>query len=435
MKTGGAVRQWLPAPLREPGPFRLLFAGQALSVLGDRIAPIALAFAVLGLGSATDLGIVLAAGGVPFALFSVLGGVVSDRIGRRRVMIASDVVRTLSEGAMAALLISGSAQIWMLAVLSFVYGCAAALFMPALMGIIPQTISGSDRLKEANAVIALARSVASIAGPTLAGVIIVATGPGEAIALDAATFAVSTLCLMALRPPAVEAIEEDAGHGGFVEELRAGWHEVRVRPWLSWGLGAMGAYHVFVLPAAFVLGPVLALRELDGASSWAAIVACWGVGTVIGNVLALRLPARRPVLVAAMALVLASLQGAVIGSGLGTAGIAALQLMTGIGVSLFFTLWDFSIQDQVPPGAVSRVSSYDFTVSMGLYPVGMALAGPIALWLGLHTTLVAMSAIGVASALLWLAQPSVRAVRRDPPLPPSPPAAPAPTGHAVGAGL
>jgi MFS family permease len=437
MTTGGAVRRSLPAPLREPGPFRLLFAGQALSVVGDRIAPIALAFAVLGVGSATDLGLVLAAGGIPFALFSVLGGVVSDRVGRRRVMLASDVVRTLSEGTMAALLITGTAQIWMLAVLSFVYGCAAALFMPALMGLIPQTVSGSDRLKEANALIALARSVANVAGPALAGVIIVAAGPGEAIALDAVTFAVSTVCLAALRLRPVAAV--DAGDGGardgFLEELRAGWREVRARAWLSWGLGAMGAYHVFVLPAAFVLGPVLALRELDGASSWAAIVACWGVGTVIGNVLALRLPARRPVFVAAMALLLASLQGAIIGSGLGTAGIAALQLMAGIGVSLFFTLWDFTIQDQVPPAVISRVSSYDFTVSMGLYPVGMALAGPIAVVLGLHTTLVAMSAIGVASALLWLAQPSVRALRRDPPVPPSTPPSPAPTEHAIGAGL
>src|SRR3954454_25038647 len=124
----GAVQRRLPASLREYPTFRLLFWGQALAVVGDRITPIALAFAVLGVGSATDLGLVLAAGGIPFALFSVLGGVVSDRVGRRRVMLASDVVRTLSEGTMAALLITGTAQIWMLAVLSFVYGCAAALF-------------------------------------------------------------------------------------------------------------------------------------------------------------------------------------------------------------------------------------------------------------------------------------------------------------------
>ena len=82
----------------------------------------------------------------------------------------------------------------------------------------------------------------------------------------------------------------------------------------------MAAYHVFVLPAVFVLGPALADRELDGASSWAIIVACFGVGTIIGNVLALRAPVRRPVLVAACALVVGSTQAVIIGSGLGTAG-------------------------------------------------------------------------------------------------------------------
>ena len=184
------------------------------------------------------------------------------------------------------------------------------------------------------------------------------------------------------------------------------------RPWLRWGLVAMASYHVFVLPSVLVLGPTLAQRDLNGASSWAVIVACWGVGSIAGNVIALRLPVRRPVFVAALALVGASLQAAVIGSGLGTGGIAVLQTLSGVCVALFFTLWDTSIQEQVPPAAVSRVSSYDFTASMGLMPIGMAIAGPVADAVGLHATLVGMSVLGVASALAWLAQPSVRALRR-----------------------
>src|ERR1043166_9866048 len=104
--TGG-VHGRLPASLREHPAFRLLFAGQALSVIGDRITPVAIAFAVLGLGSATDLGIVMAAGGVPFALFALAGGVWSDRIGRRRVMLGSDILRTLSPTAVAGLLLAG----------------------------------------------------------------------------------------------------------------------------------------------------------------------------------------------------------------------------------------------------------------------------------------------------------------------------------------
>src|SRR5438034_9695618 len=111
----------MPASLRERGPFRLLFWGQALSVVGDRITPVAIAFAVLGLGSVTDLGIVMAAGGVPFALFALVGGVWSDRVGRRNVMLASDVLRTVSQTVVAVLLLTGSAAVWMLAVFSFVY--------------------------------------------------------------------------------------------------------------------------------------------------------------------------------------------------------------------------------------------------------------------------------------------------------------------------
>jgi len=415
----GAVQRRLPASLREHGTFRLLFWGQALSVVGDRITPVAIAFAVLGLGSASDLGLVLAAGGIPFALFALAGGVWADRVGRRRVMLASDVVRALSQGVTAALLLTGNAEVWMLAVLAFVYGTAAAVFMPALMGLIPQTVSHA-RLQEANGLLALTRSTASVAGPALAGVLVVSAGSGEAIAVDAATFVVSALCLARMRlgaepgaaSPGGDAVP--AGHEPFLAGLRRGWYEVRSRRWLTWGLFAMSTYHVFVLPSVFVLGPALAAKQLDGASSWAAIVAAFGIGGVLGNVLALRLPLRRPVFTAALALVGASTQAAIIGCGLGTVGIAALELLAGICVALFFTLWDLSIQEQIPAHAVSRVSAYDFSVSMGLMPLGMAMAGPIADALGLQATLLGMSAVALAGALAWLAQPSVRRLRRPP---------------------
>ena len=311
----GAVQRRLPASLREHRSFRLLFCGQALSVLGDRITPVAIAFAVLGLGSATDLGLVLAAGGIPFALFALAGGVWADRVGRRRVMLASDIVRAASQTVTAALLLTGTAEVWMLAVLAFVYGTAAAVFMPALIGLIPQTVSQAQ-LQEANGLLALTRSIASVAGPAVAGVIVVAAGSGEAIAVDAATFAVSALFLARMRPRAEPvAVEAPRERERFLAGLRDGWHEVRSRTWLMWGLIAMSVYHVFVLPAVFVLGPALADRQLDGASSWAAIVACFGIGGVLGNVVALRIPLRRPVFIAALALVGASTQAAIIGVG------------------------------------------------------------------------------------------------------------------------
>src|SRR3954470_16855369 len=401
----------MPSTLRTAAPFRLLFAGQALSVVGDRMMAIAIAFAVLAIGDATDLGIVLAASGIPFALFAIAGGVLSDRVGPRRTMIAADVIRTICQAVLATLLLTGSAEVWMLVALSAVWGACAAIFMPALMGLIPQTVA-PERLQEANALIGFTRSVANIAGPVLAGVVLAIGAPGDVIALDALTFAVSAACLIAIRPGfAPRGAEPEEGEG-FLARLRIGWREVRSRPWLTVGLGAMAAYHVFVLPAVLVLGPALADRELDGASSWATIIACWGIGTAMGNLVAFRVNIRRPVMVAALALVGAATQAVIIGSGLGTAGIAGLELLAGIASSLFFTLWDTSIQEQVPPHAVARVSSYDFSVSLGLMPLGMAVAGPIAAAVGLHATLVAMGALGMLAALAWLAVPDVRRVRR-----------------------
>src|SRR3954471_18657663 len=129
------VQEHVPETLRTARPFRLLSAGQALSVVGDRITPVAIAFAVLGIGDVTDLGIVLAAGGIPFALFAIAGGVVSDRVGRRRVMIAADLVRAVVQALTATLLLTGTAEVWQLVILSATYGTAAAVFMPALTGL------------------------------------------------------------------------------------------------------------------------------------------------------------------------------------------------------------------------------------------------------------------------------------------------------------
>src|SRR3954463_8983749 len=410
---GGRVQVHMPSALRAGEPFRLLFVGQALSVVGERMTAVAIAFAVLAIGAATALGIVLAASGIRVALLGIAGGVLSDRVGRRRTMIASDVLRAICQAVVAALLLTGRAEVWMLVVLSAVYGACAAIFMPALMGLIPQTVP-PDRLQEANALLGFTRSLANVAGPAVAGVVIVLGDPGSVVAIDALTFAVSASCLIALRPARLAAGEghDDDEDPGFHARLRTGWREVRPRPWLPAGLGAMAAYHVCVLPAVFVLGPALAASELDGASSWATIVACWGVGTAVGNLVALRVDIRRPVMVAAIALVVACTQGVIIGSGLGTAGIAALELLAGVASSLFFTLWDTSIQEQVPPQAVSRVSSYDFSVSLGLMPLGMAVAGPIAATAGLHATLVGLGVLGVLAALGWLAVPDVRRVRR-----------------------
>lgn len=211
----------LPA-LREPA-FRSLFLGQALSRLGDRITPVALAFGVLGIGgSAADLGLVVAAGTIPFAAFALAAGVWADRLPRQRLMLASDLVRAAVQGTTGGLLIAGAAQVWMLAALAALYGTADAFFSPAMNGLVPQTISAA-RLQEANALLGGTMSLANVIGPAIAGILIAVADPGGAILLDAATFVVSAAFLARLRLGPVEVEEE----GSFLEALRGGWREAR----------------------------------------------------------------------------------------------------------------------------------------------------------------------------------------------------------------
>jgi MFS family permease len=408
------VRALVPDVLRTEPEFRLLFAGQVLSLIGDRVMLVALPFAVLEAGGGVgEVGLVVGAQLVPFLLFALVGGVLSDRSDRRRVLIASDVARLVVQAVAGALLVAGIADPLSLGVLAALYGTADAFFQPAFTGLLPQTVSHPGQLQPANALRGMSFSVSNIAGPTPAGLLIAAIGAGAAFLFDAASFAVSVMCLLRLRPRVVAAATEEMPPP-FLAAVREGWREVHTRSWLLAGLGAMAAYHAIVLPAVFVLGPVSISDRLGGPGAWAAVVVSFGIGSILGDVLLLRVRPRRAMRVAGLALIVASCQAAVYGSGLGLVGTCVLQCAAGVGVTTFFTLWEVSLQEHVPGEALSRVSAFDFLAATALMPVGTALAGPIAEALGTQETLLGMSAIGIASALALLAVPEVRRLPRGP---------------------
>src|SRR3954454_12515336 len=195
----------LPAVLREERQFRLLFLGQALSVVGDRMTQVVLPFAVLSIGGAVaDVGVVAAAGVLPFIVLGLIGGVVADRIERKRILIASDLVRLASQGLAGVLLVSGHAEVWHLAALTAVFGAADSFFSPAFSGLMPLTISEPHHLQPANALRGLSFSTGSIVGPALGGILVATLGEGGALLVDAGTFGVSVLCLLSLRPRLVQ---------------------------------------------------------------------------------------------------------------------------------------------------------------------------------------------------------------------------------------
>src|SRR4051812_43222100 len=161
--------------------FRFLFIGQSLSTFGDAAATIAVAFAVLGIGgTASELGIALAARYVPLAGFLLIGGVVADRFPRRRLMLSSDVVRCLAQGTLAVLLLSGAAEVWQIVILQAIYGTAEAFFTPSIAGLVPQMVP-SSRLQEANSLLRMTFSASLIIGPAIGGLLIASMGPEGAI--------------------------------------------------------------------------------------------------------------------------------------------------------------------------------------------------------------------------------------------------------------
>jgi hypothetical protein len=221
---------------------------------------------------------------------------------------------------------------------------------------------------------------------------------------------------MPLRPRLVARVVagEDplATTGHFWVSLREGWSEVRRRTWVMAFLTGMAVYHAIVLPAVFVVGPVIAQTEMDGARSWAVVSAGFGAGCVLGDLLFLRWRPRHALRVASLMLVGASFQAAIIGSGLGAWRIGGLELLAGICVTGTFTLWETSLQEHVPDRALSRVSSYDYLTSAGVIPLGNVLVGAVSAMVGLHEALVAMSGIGVLVALGIAGVPAVRDLPR-----------------------
>jgi MFS family permease len=388
--------------------FRLLWLGQTTSVLGDALVPVALAFAVLELtGSASDVGYVLAAHITPFVVLVLAGGVWADRLPRQFVMLASDVVRCAVQTTSAVLLLSHTAELWNLIVLAAVYGAAEAFFQPASTGLLPSTV-GPPRLQEANALLGLSRSAAFIVGPALAGVIVAAWNPGGAFAVDACTFVVSVLSLAMLRIRWVQPVERKS----FLEDLAGGWRELRSRTWLWVIIVWATTYLCLVVAPVMVLGPVIAKDSLGGARAWGAILAFSAVGSLCGAGLALRWRPLRPMLACCLLVLLGAPTPLLLALEQPAAAIAAAQFAGGLAMGFFMAVWQTTLQQHIPPDKLSRVSAYDWMGSLAFFPIGLALTGPVASVIGIRATLLVSAGWVVASTIIVLLVPGVRALRR-----------------------
>jgi MFS family permease len=406
------VSRWLPAsldPLRER-PYRLLWVGQAASAAGDSLVPVALAFATIQVahGSPSALGLVLGSAVTAQTVFLPLGGVWGDRLPRQVVMLTSDGVRAVVQAAVAAVLLTGHAQVWELISAMVVQGAASAFFRPASTALVPQTVS-AVRLQQANALIGLSRSVTQVGGPIVAGVLVAAASPGWAFAANAASFVVSAGTLAALRlPPLPARPRRSTWH-----ELVTGWREVSHRAWYVLNLGTHACWNLGIA-ALFVLGPIVVGRALGGATAWGFVSAAVAVGSLGGGLVALRFLPGRPLVAANLALTLGAPVLVALALQLPVAVVVAWAAACFAGVTFLNEVWSTVMQQLIPPEVQARVSSFDWALSLVAMPAGYALSGAAAAWIGVpQTLLIAALVLALPNALVVLV-PGVRGIRRLP---------------------
>lgn len=397
----------LPLGALRERQFRLFFTGQLVSLLGDAVGPFALIFAVLDLthDNATDLGFVMFAKVVPMVAFLLIGGVYADRLPRRAVMVTADLTRMCTQGAIAALLLAHHAQIWELVVLQAVSGTASGFFNPASTGLTP-TIVSPQRLQEANGLRGMAMAATGLVGPTIAGVLVVGVGPGYALAIDAASFAVSAYFLARLSLPA----HIPAAAQSFMRDLRDGWREFTARSWVvivvvAASLGNFNGGIWQVLGATYI-------KSHGGPLAWTVILVGLAIGGLIGGALTLRLRPEYPLRLAIGALLPWFLPPLLFALQVPFYVIALGGIVASGGLMLSNTVWETTMQQHIPAASLSRVAAYDWFGSMLCQPIGLAIAGPLAALIGMRTTfwLVAISEAVLFAAVF--ATPSIQRLRR-----------------------
>jgi MFS family permease len=400
-------------PLKER-PFRLLWFAWTGSSIGDTLIPVALTFAVIRIhGSALGLGVVLGSRVVALGASTIAGGVWADRLPRRAVMVSADLLRFGTQAATAVLLLEGSAHVWQLAVLQSASGVGAGFFGPAWTALLPQAVSAGN-LQKANSLLSLSRSATNILGPALSGAIVASAGPGWCFAVDAASFLVSVGFVVATPVAAhIRPVRQRFWH-----DVADGWREVRDHRWLTAGFLGFALGNVGI-GLYLVLGPFVADQHLRGSVGWSLIVMSISVGGVLGGLVAYRIRPEHPVATAFAIWSLAGVLPFALVRPFPLPVVMVAAVILGVAILVGNALWETAMQQEVRPDRLARVASIDQLLSIGLMPVGQALASAVAAGIGRPATLLLAGTLMCVPNLVVVAfVQEVRSVRRrDEPAP------------------
>ena len=401
------------APLRNRN-FAWYFASRFVNIFGGMMANIALAFAVLDIDdSPAALGQVLAAHTIPMVVLLLWGGVISDRFPRTLVLQVSNVASAVTQGLIAFLVITGTAEIWMVLVLAMVHGAVSAISFPAMASMVPQLVP-REQLQPANALLSLTRNGLTVLGPTVGALLVVTIGSGWALAVDAATWLVAALLLAPVRIPP----KERKASTSTIAELRDGWTFFRSTTWLWVIVLAFGALNMIHVGTMQTLGPTVA-EDTDGVGrqGWGLVLSAEGLGLVVMAFVLLRFRLERPLFWGMAAISLASVPMIMLGAQPVLVALVVAAFVAGAGIEVFSMGWNLAMQEQVDDDMLSRAYSYDALGSFVAMPIGQLLWGPLAIWLGSDRVLVASGVAYAVICALVLCSRSVRELPRAPATP------------------
>ncbi len=384
--------------------FRWLVIGRTAGWLGNSIAPIALAFAVLDLtGSVGDLGIVVGARSIANVALLLVGGVLADRLPRALLLQGSSVVAAITAAVLAASVLLDFASVPLLAGVGMINGAVAAVSFPAAAALTPQTVPES-LLRQANAVARMARNVAAIAGAPLGGLLASTAGPGWAMAVTAVVFAAESIGYLRVRG-LVEGGPRSRSHP--IADLREGWREFISRPWVWIIVVQFMLVNAVVAGGEGVLGPKIA-DDTFGRTGWGLALAAQTLGALAGGVLAAHWLPRRALAFGTLLTFVDVLPLLVLAISPQLPALLVTMFLMGVSIDLFSVAWDVSLQENVPPDRLARVYSYDALGSFVAIPIGQLSVAPIASQVGNGPTLIGGACVVVIATAAALTSRSVR---------------------------
>jgi MFS family permease len=375
------------------------------------MAPVALTFAVLELtdDSATALGQVLAANSIPMVVFLLVGGVVADRFSRSTVLYVSHLLSALTQGTVATLILTGTAELWMVIVLEALNGTVLAFTFPAMFGVVPQIVP-RGYLQQANAMLSFSRSGLAIIGPTIAALLVVTVGAGWALAVDAATWLVAAGCMARVGIPARAKTEEEPAPST-LRDLREGWAAFTEHTWLWLIVVAFGVVNMIHAGAWFTLAPAVAKRTI-GIDGWGYVLSAEAFGLLAMTLVFLRVRLRFPLRAGMLGTAVFALPVLIMGTEPQLLLLVVAAFLAGCGFETFGIGWNVAVQEHVDERVLSRVSSYDALGSFLAIPLGQLTFGPLGAAFGSGPVLVGAAAVYAVVALGTLLSPSVRNLQR-----------------------